>query len=170
MPTQLARLPLALAAAGALVLGTLAPAPARADADLKRFLAGAAGLAILYGVLDSKRRSQDAAPPARHWQPEARHGRGHPPPHRRPLALPARCAVEVAGRGRGQARNVLYGERCLQRAGIDVSRLARQCRVTLRTDRGTRAVYDGACLQQRQAGHRAHRGRPGDWSQRGRHR
>lgn len=170
MTFRLTRLPLALAAAGALVLGTLAPAPARADADLQRFLAGAAGLVILYGILDANRRANAASPPARHWQPDPRHGRGQPAPHRRPLALPAQCAIEVAARGRGQPRNVLYTERCLQRQGVNTARLPQQCRVTLRTDRGTRAVYDGACLQQRHDSHRSYGGRPGDWNQRHRQR
>lgn len=168
------RLPLALVAAAALALGGLAPAPARADADLQRFLAAAAGLVILYGVLDAGRKAQ-AAPPQVHKPPQHVH---RPPqhvhrppqhvhrppqhvhrppqhvhrppqhvhrPHPAPVALPARCAVEV--RGRGQPVRNLYGERCLQQAGIDLRRLPRQCLVTLRSNQGTRLAYDGACLR-----------------------
>jgi hypothetical protein len=154
------RLPLALVAAAALALGSLAPAPARADADLQRFLAAAAGLVILYGVLDAGRRTQAAPPPVVHTPPHHGHRppqhvhrppHGHPPyrgrphPAPAPIALPSRCAVEV--RGRGQPVRNLYGERCLQQAGIDLRRLPRQCLVTLRSDRGTRLAYDGACLR-----------------------
>lgn len=126
---------LAVAAAIALAGVTAGAAPARADDDLARFLAGAAGLVALYAILDNNRRTA-AAPPQR--------GSGWQQQHRRPVVLPARCAVEV--RTRGQGRQTFYGERCLREAGISTRSLPNRCEVTLRARQGQRTAYSEACL------------------------
>lgn len=134
---------LALGVAGA----GLAPTPARADPDLARFLAGAAGVAILYGLLQQSRREQAQAAPA---QPSwGRPPQGQRPALHRPVALPARCAVDVGGRGRAHR---LYGAQCLARAGIALNRLPQRCAVDIRGRQGSRTAYSGACLDR--AGYR----------------
>ncbi len=123
----------------AVAVAGLAPAPARASDDLGRILAGAAGIAILYGILQSERRSRAHAAPA----PAHKH-RGHAVPHRRPAVLPARCAVEL--RGRGQRSDMLYRARCMAQAGVDLRRLPQRCAVAVRGQHRERTAYSGACL------------------------
>ncbi len=127
---------LSAAAAVGLAGITAGASPARADEDLTRFLAGAAGLVAIYAILDSNRRAQPAPPQrGRGWQQQQ---------HRPSAVLPARCAVEV--RTRGQGRQVFYGERCLRQAGINTRRLPNRCEVTLRARQGQRSAFSEACL------------------------
>jgi hypothetical protein len=139
---------LAAAAAVALAVITASATPARADDDLRRFLAGAAGLVVLYAILDNNRRAQ-AAPPHR--------GGWNPPRHGRAAVLPARCAVDVRVRGGGS--QTFYGERCLRQAGLNTRQLPARCEVTLRNRQGQRTAFSEACLVR--AGYRVQGGRGG---------
>lgn len=151
-------------AAVAIALTGLTATPAAAqDRDLARFLAGAALVAII-ATAASRNRAEAEAPrhdrrydnrydhrydnrnDRRYGQPPRGHAWG------RNAVLPASCSIEVRNRGRNE---LLYNPRCLERAGIH--RLPRQCERELRTNRGSRTVLSGACLQQ--AGYRVEAGR-----------
>lgn len=138
-------------AAAAVALGglvaTTAPASAN-DRDLLRFLAGAATIAIIAkGVSDHNRRGQAQAAPLPHpVQPDRGRPGNHRPPHVAPVRLPDECASRY--RVRGQGVLTYYGERCLQRSGIQTTALPQSCRQQVQTDRGPRPAYQGACLQQ----------------------
>jgi len=70
-------------------------------------------------------------------------GRGH---HRYGgRSLPGFCEVEL-GSHRNRAR--VFGEHCLERAGVRVERLPATCEFRVRTDRGRRTVYGSRCLQE----------------------
>lgn len=113
----------ALAFAG---LGATA-APARADDQLIRFLAGATALAILFTAIESGSKSKSCK---NCYTPQP---------------LPGVCAVEISAQGYG--RQVYYGKSCLQKRGISTSRLPHQCEATVRSQRQTRQVYSASCLR-----------------------
>lgn len=142
---------LAMALAGM----TAIPAPARADDELARLLAGAAGIVILYSLLD---RAQRDRPVTSHPVP---HCTGYcPPPHivRPPVPrLPAHCAIQITDRQHG--RNVYYGRRCLRQAGVDIRHLPPRCEAELRTRNVRRTLYRADCLGR--AGFRTHPPHPG---------
>jgi hypothetical protein len=138
-------------AAAALALGGLAAttAPANAsDRDLLRFLAGAATIAIIAkGVSDHNRRGQaQAAPLPEPVRPGAGRPGNHRPPHVAPVRLPQDCGARY--RVRGQGVLTYYGERCLQRSGIQTAALPQSCRQQVQTNRGPRPAFQGVCLQQ----------------------
>lgn len=60
--------------------------------------------------------------------------------------LPDRCLRLIETRG-GTRR--AFGQRCLQRNGVNLARLPNDCAFRLRTDRGTRTFFGGRCLRQR---------------------
>lgn len=137
-----------LAAAAIALTGLTAQPAAAQDRDLARFLAGAALVAII-ATAASRNRTEAEAP--RYDRLYGQHQRGNAW-GRRAAVLPASCSIQVRNRGRNE---LLYNPRCLERAGIH--RLPRQCERELRTNRGSRTVLSGACLQQ--AGYRVEAGR-----------
>lgn len=135
----------AMAAAG--IGGTATPA--RADDELARLLAGAAGIVILYALLDQGRRDRPvASPPAPGCRGNCppRYGKPHHPP------LPARCAIQITDRQHG--RNVYYGRQCLRQSGFAVRHLPQRCEAQLRARNVTRVLYRADCLAH--AGFRTH--------------
>ncbi len=160
-----------LAAAAIALTGLTATPAAAQDRDLARFLAGAALVAIIATAASRNRaeaerprhdrrydnRYDDRYDSRRENRYDNRKDRryGQPPYGNawgRRAVLPASCAIEVRNRGRNE---MLYNPRCLERAGIH--RLPRQCERELRTNRGSRTVLSGPCLQQ--AGYRVEAGR-----------
>lgn len=117
------------AAALALAGVTASAAPARADDQLIRFLAGATALVILFTALDSSSKSKSK--PCRNCYT--------------PQPLPGVCAVEISAQGHG--RQVYYGKDCLAQRGVNTARLPRQCEATVRSHRQTRQVYSASCLR-----------------------
>jgi len=143
-------------AAGAIALGaiTATSIPARANTDdIARLLAGIATLALLD---QSRRNMQPAAGPVHHLQakPQPQQpGWGHvphrpAPPHvpqhaRTPTAgLPGVCAIRIEG-----TRDAFYPARCLRDQGIRAE-LPNRCARQMRSPRGVRTVYSGACLRE----------------------
>lgn len=148
-PKPLASLLPALAVA----VAALVPQPVRAGDDLARILAGAAGIAILYGILQSDRRDRaHAAPPVQPLHPPHH----QLPPQHRPAVLPARCAVTSGGQGWEQGRgqgwgrdrggDTLYLAPCLAREGVDLRQLPQRCAVELRGPGRARSAYSANCL------------------------
>lgn len=127
--------------------------PARADDELARLLAGAAGIVILYALLDQGRRDRSVASPP---GPGCK-GSHCRPPNVHPVhpALPAHCALQITDRQHG--RNVYYGRRCLRQAGVPIWTLPQRCEAQLRARNVTRVLYRADCLAR--AGFRTHPGR-----------
>jgi hypothetical protein len=155
----MSRLTATLAAAAIALTGLTATPAVAQDRDLARFLAGAALVAIIATAASRNRAEAEAPRYDRRYGDNRRfgndrrygqHQRGHA--WGRPAVLPAACSIQVRNRGRNE---LLYNPRCLERAGIH--RLPRQCERELRTNRGSRTVLSGACLQQ--AGFRVEAGR-----------
>lgn len=128
-----------LAAAAALALGALAPAPAAAghrNDDLLHFFAGAATAVIVLRALDH---------PTSDWRPAPRYYVPGPFPYPgRPahLFLPQACAHAYAPHA---GQDVIFLASCLRNAGYHWG-LPAQCGVAVVTNRGTRRGYSGNCL------------------------
>ncbi len=107
------------------------PASAAPDAeDYARVMLGLLALGVLVETLDNDRdRRLDRR--------ESERARSM---HRRIAA----CEFEV--RTRNGWRDV-YGSRCLERAGVRVSRLPRDCAFRVRGERGNSVVYGERCLE-----------------------
>lgn len=133
---------LATIIAAALGLATLGAAPARADEDVAKVLAGIATIFILSKALDN-----DDAPATRQYryQNRPRGERGliyRKKPKRFYKVAPRRCLREQwTHRG---VREV-YGARCLQREAR--IRPPANCRREARTNRGPRVFYTPRCLR-----------------------
>ncbi|EPX87089.1 hypothetical protein [Salipiger mucosus] len=149
--------------AASLSITAWSAAPARADGkDAARVLGTAATLFIL-GKTIADARGEDRVDWRFHTPQGQRHralpevvgrGFGNRPRHDRRRVLPSRCVFEVRG---GGMRYVL-GQGCLQRNGVRVNRLPRECLTRVRTGRGVRPAYVAGCL--RRDGYRLDRDAP----------
>jgi hypothetical protein len=130
-PTPARRFTAAVAAAAIALAGLTATAvPARAqNNDAAKILFGLTALAIIGAAI----ANANQPPPAAHPVHPVRPHRPAPPVH-----LPAHCEIRT---GQGS----FYGARCLLRAGYE-GPLPQACARDIRTERGWRVVYDGACL------------------------
>mgnify|MGYP005844907845 CR=1 FL=1 len=139
----------AVAAAAIALAGlTATAAPARAqNNDAAKILFGITALAIIGAAIANANQPPPAAQPVHPVRPP-QHGHVQRPPHpvqphrpHRPaptVYLPARCEIRT---GQGS----FYGARCLERSGYQ-GPLPQACARDIRTDRGWRIAYDGACL------------------------
>jgi hypothetical protein len=145
-PTPARRFTAAVAAAAIALAGMTATAvPARAqNNDAAKILFGLTALAIIGAAIANANQPPPAAHPVHPVRPP-QHGHVQRPPHpvhpHRPapaVHLPAHCEIRT---GQGS----FYGARCLLRAGYE-GPLPQACARDIRTERGWRVVYDGACL------------------------
>lgn len=161
------------ALACALALAPLSPRPAAAaeGEDIARLLLGLVVVGAVVNALDNGRgeapsratnryddedwyRSDDDddrrwIPPGQAWDPPG-HAWGRRDDHRGNRhwgrrELPSYCMVELRNR---RDRAQVFGERCLERAGVRVNRLPQACAFDIRTDRGRRTIYGARCLQE----------------------
>ena len=129
-------------------------APARADNDLAKALAGIAALAILGKAISDARDRPDVAPvpsykaPIRGYTPRQinRYTTPRPlPPQVSRFDLPARCLHSYVVPGR---RNVdLFGSACLRAHYAGFNRLPGECKAVFQTNNVRRATYKPGCLQ-----------------------
>ncbi|HBS49482.1 MAG TPA: hypothetical protein DEA05_05040 [Rhodobacteraceae bacterium] len=138
---------IALIVATAVAVTGLSAAPARADEDTARIIAGIAALALLGAAIREHNRDDD--PPVVHRP--TRPGTTGTMPHRPNLwadscALPAQCLREHRV-GCGERITVL-GARCLNRHYRHAGQLPQQCRERVWTRNGLRQGYDPRCLRQ----------------------
>lgn len=124
-------------AAAIALSGIASPAAAATNQDMRRLLAGAAGIAALAVILNAGKRNQAQAQP----RPQPQHP-GHGRPHQA-YVLPDHCASEERTH---RGWETFYTPHCLQRAGLN--RLPNNCEVRISSSRERgRAMYDGACLE-----------------------
>ena len=153
------------ALAFALALSPLAHRPAEAaeGEDIARLLLGLVVVGAVVNALDNgdNGRNEQPSRATNHyddddWYRTDRYGergwdhagRGWVPPGHRRLGrreLPSHCMVELRNR---RDRAQVYGERCLERAGVRVGRLPQACAFDIRTERGRRTIYGARCLQE----------------------
>ncbi|MDE4132294.1 hypothetical protein PXK00_04175 [Phaeobacter sp. QD34_3] len=137
-----------------LALTGVSAAPARADEDVAKFIAGMALLGILGAAINDARHDNQhghVAPPPQH---PPHHPRPHPPTvHPRPLPphvarydLPAQCVRYFP---RYSKSHTLVGQTCLQRHYRFESSLPQACRVTFWNGQVHRSGYKPSCLQNR---------------------
>lgn len=124
-------------------------APARADEDVAKVLAGIAALAIIGKVIHDRRDDRRAAPVTR--QHVTRQPVYTPPPAIQPRPLPPRVArYDLPGQClrefRGYSGRKLLGERCLQNSYRHTASLPRDCRVTFWNGRKNKTAYKSRCL------------------------
>ena len=154
----------------------LAAAPARADDNIARALAGVALLGLLGAAIHESRRDDAPAatppapnypqpgyrPPPTYYQPGYQRPHDHhyrpvtrpvPRPTPRPLPprvtrydLPTQCVGYFPNYSRNQT---LIGEPCLQRSYRYEAELPRGCRVTFWNGKKHHSGYKPACLQSR---------------------
>lgn len=131
-----------------IVLTGFAPAPARAaDDDVARTLAVILGLAVLgAAIAHDDDRDRDRVTRYDNYRP--RPGIApRPLPHRvQRKVLPQECLRSFRTRD-GRAR--MFTKRCLERNYRYTKSLPRDCRVRVKTDRGTRHGYGARCLNRR---------------------
>lgn len=141
---------IALIIASAIAVTGLTAAPARADEDAARVIAGLAALALLGAAL--RDRDDDAGGHvARPHRPPAVAG---PMPYRpepwrgyRDRALPGHCLREVRS-GRGQTARFL-GKHCVEQHYRQAHALPRACLERTWTRSRIRSGYDLGCLRTR---------------------
>jgi len=149
---------IALILSAATAVATLSPAPARANEDIGKVLAGLAALAIIGAALNDAR---DDTPPVVHRHrypyptgPVVRpHDRRPAPVSPRPLPsgvtrydLPQQCLRKFDAY-RGNTR--LFGLNCLQRNYRHVNQLPYACRVQFGNGRQGHVGYEPVCLRER---------------------
>ena len=121
-------------AAAALLLASLAAAPAKANDDLFRIIAGVTAIAIIGSALSNDARARPHHSTRHDPHFNQRGARGH-------AAVPAQCVRTHYRHGRAVR---VVDERCAQRFSRQA---AASCMVT-RWDRGQRvSYYDRRCLQ-----------------------
>lgn len=149
---------IALILAAATAVSTLSAAPARADEDIGKVLAGLAALAIIGAALNDAR---DDNPPVVHRRSHPYPGNsvGRPYERRSPVVnprplpqrvtrndLPQQCLRRFEGY-RGNTR--LFGLNCLQRNYRHVNQLPYACRVQVGNGRQGNVGYEPVCLRER---------------------
>jgi hypothetical protein len=124
--------------AGAIALSPIGAAPARADGDLGKVVAGIALLAIIGTALQDR---ADAAPaPVHHPHPAPGYGPGYgyTPP------LPAQCKETIREHGRDVT---IYGKACLKQHMRRAEWLPGQCERKVEIFGNPRSVYGAQCLR-----------------------
>lgn len=149
--------PFTLAIAAAFGIA-LTPAPAAADNDFAKIIAGLAVAGIVAKAIDDrkdKRRANTATVQQFRTFDNQRGRIGVEGTLRKPnnqhranrgykrIALPDQC-LRILNTARGDRR--VYGNRCLQRNYSFANKLPSDCAIQVRTDRGVRTVYGRRCL------------------------
>ena len=144
---------LAPALAITIALGVVAPRPAQAENGeaIVGVIVGVAALALIAKAIEDNREEEkaraqratrvDATPNSTRIN---RHGQ-HSRLYNRSRILPDQCFRTIETRS-GVRR--VFGQRCLQRNGVNTARLPGACAFQVRTQRGIRTVYAGRCLRQ----------------------
>ncbi|MEX0302784.1 MAG: hypothetical protein AB3N24_10205 [Leisingera sp.] len=150
---------IALIVAASIAITGFSAAPARADEDVAKFIAGMALLGILGAAINDARKRDDHHvtrtynPPHNHGHgpkhhTHNRHG-GHVkplPPQVRRYDLPAHCLKYFPRYSRNHA---LVGQQCLERNYSKTHLLPQSCRVTFWNGKRHKAGYKPSCLRQR---------------------
>lgn len=157
-----------LIAASAIALTGFSAAPARADDDVGKFLAGLAALAILGAAIENNRDHDTTVIHRRQviirQPPRPRHVHVHPPrrevyvrpgrevhvyrprPYQRVNrpALPGHCLRQYRGQG------TLLSGACLRREGTVLRALPRACQIGIDRGHGAgRVAFEPGCLRQK---------------------
>ena len=130
-------------------------APARADDDFGKFLAGIAAIAIIGAAIESSRdddvrvirkNTVRVVPGHNHNYNKHKHNNVRPlPSHVKKFNLPAQCLRKFPGR-HGQR---ILGRHCLTNNYRHVSSLPSACRVAVDRGRSQRVGYEMLCLRER---------------------
>ncbi|MEO1789968.1 MAG: hypothetical protein AAFR34_09705 [Pseudomonadota bacterium] len=144
---------LAPALALAIALGVAAPRPAQAENGeaIVGVIVGVAALALIAKAIEDNREEEKARTQRAtrfHATPNVtrQHRHGHQSRiYNRARILPDQCFRTIETRS--GVRQV-FGQRCLQRNGVNTARLPGACAYQVRTQRGIRTVYAGRCLRQ----------------------
>ncbi|MEL0438474.1 hypothetical protein [Phycobacter sp. K97] len=121
-------------------------APARADEDVLKFIAGAALLGILGAAINDARHDRRANPSVV-TPPRPPHPGPRPlPPHVAKYDLPAQCVRYFP---RYSNTRTLLGQKCLRKNYQYMHSLPQSCRVTFWNGQRNRAGYKPRCLQRK---------------------
>lgn len=134
----------------------IAPKPSmvhKAEVDAAEVAAGLIALGVIAAVIDGSKDRRHTPPPAtykvdpitRAYPIHPHHG-GHPQFHGSSKRLPNQCLRDVSKPGHSL---VLYGQNCLNRSRVDVTRLPTACAVQVHTRQGLYTGYEPSCLQAR---------------------
>lgn len=144
---------LAPALALLIALGVATPRPAHAQngETIVGVIVGVAALALIAKAIEDNREEEKARAQRatrHHSKPNQTrlHRHGHQSRiYNRARVLPDQCFRTIETRN-GVRR--IFGQRCLQRNGVNTARLPSTCAYQIRTQRGIRTVYGGRCLRQ----------------------
>ncbi len=140
-----------------LAITGISAAPARADEDVAKFIAGMAFLGLLGAAINDSRHEEQRAPVAAPPPPPPhsyhRDPYHHDPYHRGPRPLPPRVAKYdlpaqcVRYFPRYSKSHTLLGQNCLQRNYVHEQSLPQSCRVTFWNGPRHRTGSKSECLQ-----------------------
>ncbi|MFW8635878.1 hypothetical protein [Cribrihabitans pelagius] len=143
---------IALILAASIAITGFSSAPARADEDVAKVLAGLALLGIIGAVINDRKDDNHGVSRAYAAPPQHPHG-GHGyrpkplPDHFRKYDLPARCLRHFPAYS---SRHALVGQACLDRHyGYKAKSLPQSCRVTFWNGKRHKSGYKPQCLRGR---------------------